>query len=73
MSDKDLPWKELLGRKVSIRYRLHGDPDHPFSEAIGVVMSVEPSDQGEQITIVTRKGAELVVGAGDVLARKTFP
>ena len=73
MSDTDLPWRELLGKKVSIRYRLHGDPEHPFSEAIGVVMSVEPSDQSERITIVTRKGAEVVVGAEDVLAQKTFP
>jgi hypothetical protein len=66
-------WRMLLGRKVSIRYRLHGDPDHSFSEAIGVVMSVADSDRGEQITIVTRRGAEVVVGAEDVLAQKTFP
>ena len=73
MSGPDLPWRELLGKKVSIRYRLHGDPDHPFSEAIGVVMSVADSDRGERITIVTRRGAEVVVGAEDVLAQKTFP
>ena len=66
-------WKTLLGRKVSIRYRLHGDPEHPFSEAIGVVMSVAGSDRGEQITIVTRRGAEIVLGAEDVIAKKTFP
>lgn len=68
-----LEWKTLLGRKVSIRYRLHGDPEHPFSEAIGVVMSVADSDQGEQITILTRRGHEVVVGAEEVLAQKTFP
>ena len=66
-------WTSLLGRKVSIRYRLHGDPEHPFSEAIGVVMAVEGSDRGEHITILTRRGDEVVVSAEDVLAQKTFP
>jgi len=73
VTSSELEWKTLLGRKVSIRYRLHGDPEHPFSEAIGVVMYVADSDQGEQITIITRRGDELVVGAEDVLAQKTFP
>ena len=73
MTAPELEWKTLLGRKVSIRYRLHGDPEHPFSEAIGVVMSVADSDQGEQIKILTRRGDEVVVGAEDVLAQKTFP
>ena len=73
MTPPVLEWRTLLGRKVSIRYRLHGDPQHPFSEAIGVVMSVADSDQGEQITIVTRRGDEVVVGVQDVLAQKTFP
>jgi hypothetical protein len=73
MTESGFPWRELLGKKVSIRYRLHGDPEHPFSEAIGVVMSVDTSDRGEQITIMTRRGAEVVVGTEDVLAQKTFP
>ena len=66
-------WKSLLGRKVSIRFRLRGDPEHPFSEAIGVVMAVDPSDGDERIKILTRRGDEVVVAASDVLARKTFP
>ena len=74
MSDRDSPpWKSLLGRKVSVRFRLRGDPDHPFSEAIGVVMAVDPSDGEETIKILTRRGDEVVVAASDVLARKTFP
>ena len=66
-------WKELLGRKISIRYRLHGDPSHPFSEAIGVVMAVGAAERGEQVKILTRRGDEVVVDAVDVVARKTFP
>ena len=73
VTEPALPWRDLLGRKVSIRYRLHDDPEHPFSEAIGVVMSVDGAERTEQITIMTRKGTEVVVVADDVLARKTIP
>ena len=73
MSDLAPPWSALLGRQVSIRYRLHDDPEHPFSEAIGVVMSVQGSERDERVTLMTRKGDEVVVAADDVLARKTFP
>lgn len=73
MSDADLTWKELLGKKVSIRFRLHGDAQHPFSEAIGVVMAIDPSEGDDRVTILTKRGEEVVVDASDVLARKTFP
>ena len=66
-------WPQLLGRKISIRYRLHGDPEHPFSEAIGVVSSVEQNERGSSITIVTRRGASIEVATDDVLALKEFP
>jgi hypothetical protein len=56
----------LLGRKVSIRYRLHDDPDHPFSEAIGVVMAVTEGD----VSILNRKGTVAVVPINDILATK---
>ena len=62
-------WQELLGRKVSLRYRLHGDPDHPVSEAIGVVMFVGR----DEVSIMTRRGAVTVVPLSDIVAAKTFP
>jgi hypothetical protein len=62
-------WNRLLGRKVSVRYRLHDDPDHPFSEAIGVVMSVED----DIVQIVTKRGETRSVPIDDVLASKVFP
>ena len=73
MADPPTLWKPLLGKKVSIRYRLHDDPQHRFSEAIGVVMAVEDSERGERVTIMTRRGGEVVVHGEDVLASKTFP
>jgi uncharacterized protein (DUF302 family) len=49
-------WSGHLGRKVSVRYRLHGDPVHPFSEAVGVVASVATDGGAEVVTIIDRRG-----------------
>ena len=66
-------WRPLLGRKVSIRYRLHGDPDVALSEAIGVVQSVTGSASGdEHIAILNRKGEVRSVPVVDILAGKVW-
>jgi len=61
-------WRGLLGTKVSLRYRLHDDPDHPFSEAIGMVQAAAD----EAVTVVTRRGEEVRIALEDVLVGKTF-
>ena len=67
-------WTQHLGRKISIRYKLHDDPAHGFSEAIGVVQSVRPNDSGvDELGIVTRRGDTKFVAVRDVLAAKLFP
>ena len=66
-------WRALIGRRVSLRYALRGDPDHPFSEAIGVIGSVEGDGPGASITLFTKKGERLTLRAADVLAAKAFP
>jgi hypothetical protein len=66
-------WKSFLGRKVSMRLRHHGDPEHPFTEAIGVVQSVRTdADGAARLVIVDRRGAEHVHALADVLAAKIF-
>ena len=66
-------WRSLLGRKVSVRYRLEGDPGHPYSEAIGIVMAVKPDETGAAtVTIVNRRGEESIVPVRDVLAGKAW-
>lgn len=66
-------WKPFLGRKVSLRYKLH-DSDHPFSEAIGVVAGVMSDDNDDQtISILTRSGQTTTVPTGDIVASKLFP
>ena len=61
-------WTERLGRKVSLRYRLHDDT-HPFSEAIGVVMSVTP----DRIEIMGKRGEVASIALDDIVASKLFP
>jgi hypothetical protein len=66
-------WKALLGTKVSIRYRLHGDESHPFSEAIGMVQSVALDNDGNAIlTVVNRRGEASSMALDDILAAKSM-
>ena len=66
-------WKPHLGRKVSLRYKLH-DSDHPFSEAIGVVASVRSGPSGAQVLdVLTRSGETRSVPVDDIVASKLFP
>jgi hypothetical protein len=51
-----------------MRYVLRGDPDHPFSEAIGVVMAA-----GDVVSIVTKTGARVDIAPKDILNVKVFP
>ena len=71
----DLPerWPALLGRKISIRYALAGDPGHPFSEAIGVISGVSDQDGVRAITIMKRDGQTVTVGAAQILSGKVYP
>lgn len=66
-------WRALLGRKISIRYALTGDPEHPFSEAIGVVASVTGEGGTTTIALVDRRGATKEIAASSVLQGKVFP
>ncbi|MEA2507281.1 MAG: hypothetical protein QOH48_1899 [Actinomycetota bacterium] len=66
-------WSDRLGRKVSVRFRIHGDPDHPFSEAVGVVASVSSEGGSEIVTIINRRGGAITIPAPDLLAVKLFP
>jgi hypothetical protein len=61
-------WRSLLGRKVSVRYRLHSDPSHRFSEAIGIVASVTDTTVG----IINRRGQVSEVPIDDLIAGKTW-
>ena len=67
-------WRGLLGRKVSVRYRIPDDPAHPFSEAIGVVADVGGGPDGSTtVSILTKRGETKSVPIADIEAAKTFP
>ena len=73
MASKVDDWKPHLGRKVSLRYKLH-DSEHPFSEAIGVVSGVETDASGKQtLAVLTRSGETRSVPVDDIVASKLFP
>ena len=66
-------WRSNLGRKTSLRLRLAGDPQHPFTEAVGVVQAVRTDDAGaEIIVVVNRRGEEREARLADILAAKIF-
>ena len=66
-------WRRYLGRKVSLRFRVHDDAEHPFSEAIGMVASVRatPGERAE-IDVVNRRGVPSTVPLDDVTVAKVF-
>jgi hypothetical protein len=65
-------WRALLGRKISIRYALAGDPEHPFSEAIGVISALSEGAH-PTITILGRDGKKVEVATSSILQGKVFP
>ena len=67
-------WRGLLGRKISVRFHLRDGSGSPFSEAIGVVVGVEEeAEGGARIRILSKRGKETELAAGDVIAGKVFP
>lgn len=65
-------WRELLGRKVTVRYRLYDDPKYPESELVGVVQSVAGPDEGH-VAIIDRHGRIHEVPVHAILVAKVFP
>lgn len=64
----------LIGQKVSILYRLPGDPEHPFSEAVGVVRRVDGKTEAERVLQVQKRdGTVLAVALADIVKMKVVP
>lgn len=56
-----------------MRFRLHGDPAHDYSEAVGVVRSVGTSPGGRsEVSVTARSGATVSFLASDVTHVKVF-
>ncbi|MGH2772084.1 MAG: hypothetical protein ACRDIU_02955 [Actinomycetota bacterium] len=65
--------EENLGEKVSAYFRIHGDPEHPFSEVVGLLQAIDRSS-GRTVYRITRRSGEVVeVPEADVLKLKMVP
>ena len=71
--ESEADWRRLLGRKVSLRYRLPAPSETPFSEAIGVVAAVTDEGSGTAISVLSKRGETNVVPLADIEAAKVFP
>jgi hypothetical protein len=66
-------WRGQIGRKASMRLRNPGDPTHPFTEAVGVIQSVEEDEVGGvRLNLITRRGEARAAAIVDILAAKIF-
>ena len=65
-------WRRCLGRRVSLRYRLHDDPEHPFSEALGSVQSVTSDKERVVVTLVDKRGKTFDIALEDIEAAKVM-
>ena len=65
-------WKSILGLKVSVRFRLRDDPQHGYSEALGVVQAVHEAEGDEEVEVITRAGKVVSFAASDVTHVKVF-
>lgn len=67
-------WSKLLGRKVSVRYKLPADAGSvSFSEAIGVVMNVGEAGARQTVKVATKRGEIRTFPVEDVVAGKVWP
>lgn len=51
--------EDLVGRKVSVLYRLEGDPRYPMNELVGVVQRVEGETEGERTLFIRKRDGTL--------------
>lgn len=61
-----------LGEKLSILFRIAGDPDHPFSEAVGLLQRVAANAAGVRVLHVCRRDGSVVEVAEDDIVRLKF-
>jgi len=63
-----------LGEKLSILFRIEGDPEHPFSEVVGLLQRVDLDEGGHRVLHVCRRdGSVVAVAEPDVIRLKFVP
>src|SRR5687767_673144 len=54
-----IEFPKLLGSRLSILYKIKGDSEHPFSEAVGVLQKFDETPDGHILEIL-KKGGEVI-------------
>ncbi len=63
-----------LGEKLSILFRIEGDPEHPYSEVVGLLQRVSTGGDGGRVLHVCRRdGSVTAVAEADVVRLKFVP
>jgi hypothetical protein len=66
--------EQRLGEKLSILFRIEGDPEHPHSEVIGLLQRVTVDGAGARTLAVCRRDGSVVeVAEADVVRLKFIP
>ena len=70
----DAGFQRRLGEKISILFRIEGDPDHPYSEVVGLLQRVAVDQAGARTLAVCRRDGSVVeVAEADVIRMKFIP
>jgi hypothetical protein len=66
--------EQHLGEKLSILFRIEGDPEHPYSEVVGLLQRVTVDEAGARTLAVCRRDGSVVeVAEADVVRLKFIP
>jgi len=66
--------EQRLGEKLSILFRIDGDPEHPYSEVVGLLQRVASDAEGARtLTVCRRDGSVVDVAEADVIRLKFIP
>jgi hypothetical protein len=71
--ESEADWRRCLGRRVSLRYRLRDPSERSFSEAFGVLASVDEGESGPVLSILTKRGETKAVPIEDIEVAKVLP
>ena len=70
-SPEDL--SRLIGRKLTLLFKIEGDSEHPFSETVGLLQRVVSTDSGSELHILKRNGEVVVVAESAIVSYKVIP
>ena len=74
MPQGDPGLEQRLGEKLSILFRIEGDPEHPYSEVVGLLQRVTVDETGARTLAVCRRDGSVVeVAEADVIRLKFIP